>query len=35
VTLNDEGMQSWDRGYDTAGAQVWGAEKGAYIFVRK
>jgi CpeT protein len=35
VTLNDKGMQSWDRGYDTAGAQVWGAEKGAYIFVRK
>lgn len=25
-------LKSWDRGYDEDGSQVWGAEKGAYIF---
>ncbi|MEM9051259.1 MAG: chromophore lyase CpcT/CpeT [Bacteroidota bacterium] len=25
-------LESWDRGYDEADNQVWGAEKGAYIF---
>ena len=24
----------WDRGYDDAGRQVWGSEKGAYVFKR-
>jgi hypothetical protein len=23
---------SWDRGFDANGNQVWGAEKGGYIF---
>jgi hypothetical protein len=27
-------MTSWDRGYDAAGTQVWGSEKGAYEFVK-
>ncbi len=27
-------IESWDRGFDAAGAQVWGAEKGAYVFLR-
>jgi CpeT protein len=35
VTLNQRSLTSWDRGYDAGGTQVWGAEKGAYIFVRK
>lgn len=25
-------MVSWDRGYDASGKQVWGAEKGGYVF---
>lgn len=25
-------LESWDRGFDNEGKQVWGAEKGAYIF---
>jgi hypothetical protein len=25
-------LESWDRGYDEEGNQVWGAEKGAYVF---
>ncbi|MFT7452655.1 MAG: hypothetical protein ACI9VN_003390, partial [Patescibacteria group bacterium] len=24
--------ESWERGYDAEGNQVWGAEKGAYVF---
>ena len=28
-------IESWDRGFDAEGHQVWGAEKGAYVFVRK
>lgn len=27
-------IESWDRGFDDAGQQVWGAEKGAYVFLR-
>jgi CpeT protein len=34
VTISAEGMISWDRGYDTQGNQVWGAEKGGYNFRR-
>jgi hypothetical protein len=26
---------SWDRGFDASGAQVWGAEKGGYIFLNE
>ena len=29
VVVGPEGIDSWDRGYDAAGEQVWGAEKGA------
>jgi CpeT protein len=28
-------MTSWDRGFDAAGKQVWGATAGAYIFVKR
>ena len=34
VTVTTEGLDSWDRGWDAAGQQVWGAEKGAYEFRR-
>ncbi len=27
-------MVSWDRGWDDAGTQFWGAEKGGYEFAR-
>lgn len=27
-------MFSWDRGFDAGGSQVWGAEKGGYVFDR-
>ncbi len=35
VTLAGSGMVSWDRGFDAAGKQVWGAESGGYAFVRQ
>jgi hypothetical protein len=25
-------MESWDRGFDAQGNQVWGATKGPYVF---
>ena len=28
------GLETWDRGFDASGAQVWGAEAGPYRFVR-
>lgn len=34
VTLGDGRLESWDRGFDAAGVQVWGSEKGPYVFVR-
>lgn len=34
VVLDIEKVESWDRGFDKNGKQVWGAEKGAYIFTR-
>jgi len=34
VTLGDGRLESWDRGFDAAGTQVWGSEKGPYVFVR-
>ena len=34
VEVSAEGLTSWDRGYDAAGEQVWGAEDGAYVFLR-
>ena len=30
----DDRLLSWDRGFDAAGKQVWGAEKGPYEFLR-
>ena len=34
VTINSDGMVSWDRGFNENGEQVWGAAKGGYIFKR-
>ena len=34
VIVTDAGIESWDRGYDAEDQQVWGAEAGAYVFVR-
>ena len=34
VVVTREGIESWDRGFDANGRQVWGAEKGAYVFKR-
>jgi hypothetical protein len=34
VTVTAEGIDSWDRGYDAAWGQVWGATKGPYRFRR-
>lgn len=35
VTTDGFSITSWDRGWDNNDNQVWGAENGAYIFVRK
>jgi hypothetical protein len=35
VVVGPGRIESWDRGFDTEDVQVWGAEKGAYIFLRK
>jgi hypothetical protein len=35
VKLMESKMISWDRGYDEKGGQVWGAEKGGYIFIKE
>ena len=35
VTLEAQRMISWDRGWDQAGEQVWGAVKGGYVFDKK
>jgi hypothetical protein len=32
LRITELGMFTWDRGWDTAGVQAWGAEKGGYIF---
>ena len=32
VTITADTLTSWDRGYDGAGKQVWGAVKGPYVF---
>ncbi|MEL7237433.1 MAG: chromophore lyase CpcT/CpeT [Planctomycetota bacterium] len=34
VSLTATELRSWDRGFDENGDQVWGAEKGPYVFVR-
>lgn len=35
VELREDGLASWDRGFDAEGAQKWGAEKGPYQFTRR
>jgi hypothetical protein len=35
VVLTPGRMVSWDRGWNDAGEQVWGAVKGGYIFIRE
>jgi hypothetical protein len=32
VVITADTLTSWDRGFDAAGTQVWGAEKGPYVF---
>lgn len=32
VTITEKQLISWDQGFDKDGKQVWGAEKGGYIF---
>jgi hypothetical protein len=34
VVLREDGLESWDRGFDADGKQVWGAVKGTYQFRR-
>lgn len=34
VTIKADGIESWDRGFNDAGEQVWGAEAGPYVFRR-
>ncbi|KAM3093014.1 chromophore lyase CpcT/CpeT [Phormidesmis sp. 146-35] len=35
ITLHKTGMDTWDRGYDAQGKQVWGAKAQSYQFRRK
>ncbi len=35
VTLDATQMRSWDRGYAADGKQVWGANAGPYVFVKR
>lgn len=35
VTIMEDRVISWDRGFDENDKQVWGAEKGGYIFIKK
>lgn len=35
VSISENQIESWDQGFNAEGIQVWGAEKGAYIFKRK
>jgi len=35
VSLEAHILRSWDRGFDSSDHQVWGAEKGPYVFVRE
>ena len=34
AVITPQGMRTWDRGFDAAGKQVWGATKGGYEFAR-
>jgi CpeT protein len=35
VMLDSTELRWWDRGYNAQGIQVWGAEKGPYVFLRR
>lgn len=35
VTLGQQSISSWDRGFDNKDKQAWGAVKGPYVFIRK
>jgi len=35
VMITENEIYSWDRGYDAEGKQVWGPERGGYVFKRK
>jgi len=35
VTLTRDRIESWDRGFDASGKQVWGATQGAYVFMKE
>jgi hypothetical protein len=35
VVVGPGRIESWDRGFDENGAQVWGAESGPYVFIRQ
>lgn len=35
VSINDSFVQSWDRGFNEEGEQVWGAVKGGYLFFKQ
>jgi CpeT protein len=34
IVLKRDSIESWDRGFDADGEQVWGAVKGGYVFER-
>lgn len=34
IVLKPDSIESWDRGFDAQGEQVWGAVKGGYVFDR-
>lgn len=34
ITIYKDKMVSWDRGWNASGQQVWGSEKGGYIFIK-
>ncbi|MEB3223138.1 MAG: chromophore lyase CpcT/CpeT [Candidatus Sericytochromatia bacterium] len=35
VKVTSRTLESWDRGYDANGEQVWGADKGGYVFIKR
>lgn len=34
MRITEHHLLSWDRGFDSVGTQVWGSEKGGYLFVK-
>ena len=35
VVISTDKLVSWDRGYNAENKQVWGAEKGGYVFIKQ